>query len=147
MENQFIKILREKYLTNMINKQSLIAKKYFMEMKDRELREREEKIKREIIMAKDDMDKFEEQEMKKIKPIKRNLFDKLIKQNVIRNKTKIIRDKLKDKIIKDKLIDKIINGEKLCINKDFCGIVMPLEKDKILQFKQCKMLYMLILSL
>ena len=147
MENQFIKILREKYLTNMINKQSLIAKKYFMEMKDRELREREEKIKREIIMPKDDMDKLEEQEMKKIKPIKRNLFDKLIKQNVIRNKTKIIRDKLKDKIIKDKLIDKIINGEKLCINKDFCGIVMPLEKDKILQFKQCKMLYMLILSL
>ena len=109
MENQFIKILREKYLTNMINKQSLIAKKYFMEMKDRELREREEKIKREIIMPKDDMDKFEEQEMKKIKPIKRNLFDKLIKQNVIRNKRKIIRDKLKDKIIKDKLIDKIIN--------------------------------------
>ena len=147
MENQFIKILREKYLTNMINKQSLIAKKYFMEMKDRELREREEKIKREIIMPKDDMDKLEEQEMKKIKPIKRNLFDKLIKQNVIRNKRKIIRDKLKDKIIKDKLIDKIINGEKLCINKDFCGIVMPLEKDKILQFKQCKMLYMLILSL
>ena len=147
MENQFIRILREKYLTNMINKQSLIAKKYFMEMKDRELREREEKIKREIIMPKDDMDKFEEQEMKKIKPIKRNLSDKLIKQNVIRNKTKIIRDKLKDKIIKDKLIDKIINGEKLCINKDFCGIVMPLEKDKILQFKQCKMLYMLILSL
>ena len=61
MENQFIKILREKYLTNMINKQSLIAKKYFMEMKDRELREREEKIKREIIMPKDDMEKFEEQ--------------------------------------------------------------------------------------
>ena len=111
MENKFIriKILREKYLTNMLNKQSLIAKKYFIEMKDRELREREEKINREIIMSKDDMDKFEEQEMTKIKPIKRNLFDKLIKQNVIRNETKIIRDKLKDKIIKDKLIDKIIN--------------------------------------
>ena len=93
----------------MLNKQSLIAKKYFIEMKDRELREREEKINREIIMSKDDMDKFEEQEMTKIKPIKRNLFDKLIKQNVIRNETKIIRDKLKDKIIKDKLIDKIIN--------------------------------------
>ena len=111
MENHFIriKILREKYLTNMLNKQSLIAKKYFIEMKDRELREREEKINRDIIMSKDVMDKFEEQEMTKIKPIKRNLFDKLIKQNVIRNKTKIIRDTLTDKIIKDKLIDKIIN--------------------------------------
>ena len=30
---------------------------------------------REIIMPKDDMDKSEEQEMKKIRPIKRNLFD------------------------------------------------------------------------
>ena len=29
------------------------------------------------------MDKFEEQEMKKIQPIKRNQFDWLIKQNVI----------------------------------------------------------------
>ena len=52
-------------------------------------------------MSKDDMDKSEEQEMKKIKQIKRNLFDKLIKQNVIRNKRKIIRDKLIDKIIND----------------------------------------------
>ena len=29
-------------------------------------------------MSKDDMDKSEEQEMKKIRPIKRNLFGKLI---------------------------------------------------------------------
>ena len=34
-------------------------------------------------MPKDDMDKFEEQEMKKIGPIKRNLFDWLIKQNAM----------------------------------------------------------------
>ena len=47
------------------------------------------------------MDKFEEQEMKKIQPIKRNQFDWLIKQNVMGKKAKIIRDKLKDKIIND----------------------------------------------
>ena len=45
-----------------------------------ELKDREEKIKKEIIISKDDMNKFEEQEMRKIQPIKRNLFDKLIKQ-------------------------------------------------------------------
>ena len=52
-------------------------------------------------MSKDHMDNFEEQEMKKIRPIKKNLFDELIKQNVMRNKPKIIRDNLKDKIIRD----------------------------------------------
>ena len=54
------------------------------------------------------MDKFEDEEMKKIRPIKRTLFDKLFKQNVIRNKPKIIRAKLEDKIIRDKLKDKIV---------------------------------------
>ena len=80
-----------------------------MELKDRELKEREEKNKRgieelfykPIIVSKDDMDKFEEQEMKKIRPIKKKLYDWLIKQSVIGKKTKIIRDKLKDKIIND----------------------------------------------
>ena len=77
-----------------------MIKKYFMELEDRELKDREaEKIKREIIMSKDDVDKFAEQEMKKIRPIKRNLFDKLIWKNVTRNKPKTIREKLKDKII------------------------------------------------
>ena len=52
-------------------------------------------------MSKDDLNKFEEQEMKKIMPIKRNWFDWLIKQSVMGKKTKIIRDKLKDKIIND----------------------------------------------
>ena len=46
--------------------------------------------------------------MKKIRPIITNLFDKSIKQNVMRNKPKIIKDKLKDKIFRDKLQDKII---------------------------------------
>ena len=76
-----------------------------MELKDKELKDREEKIKREtrelffkpIIMSKDDMDKLKEQEMKKLRPIKRMWFDRLIKQNVMGNKPKIIRDKSKDK--------------------------------------------------
>ena len=78
-----------------------------MELKDRELKEREGKIKREIIISKNDMDKFEEQEVKKIRPIIRHLFDKSIKQNMMRSKPKIIRENLKDKIIRDKLKDKI----------------------------------------
>ena len=45
------------------------------------------------------MDKFEEQELKKTRPIIRNRFDRLIKQSVIGKKPKIIRDKLKDRII------------------------------------------------
>ena len=73
------------------------------------MKDREEQIKREIaelffkpiMVSKDDMDKFEEQEMKKIRPIKRNWFDRLIKQNVMGKKPKGIRDKLKDKIIND----------------------------------------------
>ena len=56
------------------------------------MKDREEKI---II------DTFEEQETKEIRPIIRNRFDKLIKQNVLKNKPKIIRDILKDKIMKD----------------------------------------------
>ena len=78
-----------------------------MELKDRELKEREGKIKREVITSKSDMDKFEEQEVKKIRPIIRHLFDKSIKQNMMRSKPKIIRENLKDKIIRDKLQDKI----------------------------------------
>ena len=47
------------------------------------------------------MDKFEEQELKKTRPIIRNWFDRLIKQSVMGKKPKIIRDKLKDRIIND----------------------------------------------
>ena len=54
----------------MPNNQSLRAKKYFMELRDTELKDREEKIKREIIKPKDDMNMFEKQEMKKIRPIR-----------------------------------------------------------------------------
>ena len=73
------------------------------------MKDRKEKIKREIgelfhkpiIVSKDDMDKFDEQEMKKIRPIIRKWFDRLIDKNVMGKKHKIIRDKLKDKIIRD----------------------------------------------
>ena len=79
--------IQRKYLKNMQSNQFVMIKnslleldKYFLEFKDRELRDREEKTKREteelfckpIIVSKDDMDKFEEQEMKKIRPIKKN---------------------------------------------------------------------------
>ena len=47
-------------------------------------------------MSKDDLDKFEEQEMKKIRPIIRNWFNMLIKQYVMGKEPKVIRDKLKD---------------------------------------------------
>ena len=40
-----------------------------------------------IIVSKDDMDKFEEQEMKKTRP-----NDRLIKQSVMEEKPQIIRD-------------------------------------------------------
>ena len=54
-----------------------------------------------IIVSKDDIDKFEEHEIKKIRPIKKNLYDWLIKQTMARKKKpKIIRDKLKDKIVR-----------------------------------------------
>ena len=67
-------------------------------MSNRELKDRKEKIKRgirklfymSIIVAKDNVDKFEEQEIKKIRAIK---------QSVMQKKSKIIIDKLKDKII------------------------------------------------
>ena len=111
MENQTIrmKIMREKYFKNMLNNQFLALGNFFLESKDRKLKDTEEKIKREteelfykpVIMSEDDMDKFEEQEMKKIRPIKRNWFDRLIKRNVMGKKPKIIRDKLKDKIVND----------------------------------------------
>ena len=91
MENQEFKNenIERKYLENMQNNQLLRVKnsllelkKDFMEMKDIELKDRK--------VFKDDMDKFEEHEMKKIRPIIRNWFDWLIKQSVMREKPKII---------------------------------------------------------
>ena len=70
---------------------------------------RKEKIKREIeellhklnTVSKDDMDKFEEQEMKKIRPMIKKWSDRLIYKNVMGEKPEIIRDKLRDQIIRD----------------------------------------------
>ena len=78
-------------------------------MKDKELKDRKEKIKGEtekifhkpIVVSKYNLNMCEEQEMRKIKPIIKNWFDRLIKQNVMWKKPKIIRDKLKDKTIND----------------------------------------------
>ena len=54
------------------------------------------------MVSKDDMDKFEEQEMKKIRTIKKKWYEWLIKQSMTREKKpKVIRDKLKDKITRD----------------------------------------------
>ena len=70
---------------------------------------RKEKIKREIeellhklnTASKDHMDKFEEQEMKKIRPMIKKWSDRLIYKNVMGEKPEIIRDKLRDQIIRD----------------------------------------------
>ena len=75
-KNQFLKV-----------KNSLLQlEKDFIELKDSELKDREVKIKREIeelffksiIVSVDDMDKFEQKEMKKIEPIKNTWYDWLI---------------------------------------------------------------------
>ena len=110
------KNIERKYLQNMQNNQFLKVQnslldleKDFMELKNRELKYRKEKIKKEIeklfhkpiIMFKDDMHKFQKPEMKKIRPVIIDWFDGLIKQNVMGKKPKIIRDKLKDEIIND----------------------------------------------
>ena len=79
--------IERKYLKNMRNNQFLKVKnsplesgKDFMGLKEREWEDREEKLReikellqKPIIVSKDDMDKFEEKEMKKIRPIKKKI--------------------------------------------------------------------------
>ena len=96
--NQFLKV-KHSYLE---------LNKYFMELKDWELKDRKEKIKKDveklfhklIVVCKYDIS-LKKKKMKKIRPVIRNRFDGLIKQNVMRKKPKTIRDKFKDKIIND----------------------------------------------
>ena len=72
-----------------------------MNLKDRKLQDRAEKNRRKIkelfyksvAVLKDDTDRFEEQEIKKIKPIRKTWFDQLIKQSVMKKKSKVVRDK------------------------------------------------------
>ena len=79
-------------------------------MKNKKIKKRSEKLFHKlIIMSKDDMDKFEEEEMKNIRPIIRNWFDQLIKQNMMGKKPKTIRNKLKDKTNNDKKRKKMKN--------------------------------------
>ena len=81
--------IKKKYLTNMQRNQFLKVKnrlleleKDFIELKGRELKDREIKIKREIeelflkliIIFIDDLNKFEQKKMKKISPIKKTWY-------------------------------------------------------------------------
>ena len=99
LNNQFVKVKNS----------FLELEKGFKELKDKELKDRKEKIKGEtekifhksIVVSKYNLNMCEEQEMRKIKPIIKNWFDRLIKQNVMWKKPKIIRDKLKGKTIND----------------------------------------------
>ena len=82
--------IERKYLKNMRKNQFLKVKnshlepeKDFIELKDRQLKDREVKVKRElsfkpIIMSIDDMDSFEQKEVTKLRPIKNIWYDWLI---------------------------------------------------------------------
>ena len=99
MENPNYKIenIDRKYLDNMqknqfkegiakVRNSLLEIEKDFIELKDRELKDRELKIKwrdrraifKPIIVSVNDMDKFEQKEMNKIKPTKNTWYDWLI---------------------------------------------------------------------
>ena len=101
-----------KYLKNMQKNQFLKVKnslleleKDFIKLKDRELKDREVKMKQDIeelffkpiIVSKDEMDKFEQKEMKKIRPIKNIWYNSLnnyipepIRKSVGGSKDKIV---------------------------------------------------------
>ena len=76
-KRKLLKIMRKNQFL-MVKNRFLELEKDFTELKDRELKDREGKIKREIeelffkliIVSVDDMDRFEKKEMKKIRPIK-----------------------------------------------------------------------------
>ena len=76
-KRKLLKIMRKNQFL-MVKNRFLELEKDFTELKDRELKDREVKIKREIeelffkfiIVSVDDMDRFEKKEMKKIRPIK-----------------------------------------------------------------------------
>ena len=85
--------IERKYLNNVGKKQFLKVKNGplelgndVIELKDKELKDREVKIKREteellfklIIVSIDDMDKFEQKEMRKIRPLKSTWYEWLI---------------------------------------------------------------------
>ena len=85
MERKFLKIMQKNQFLKVKNS-VLELEKYFIELKDIELKDREIKIKREIeelffkpiIVSIDDMDRFEKKEMKKIGLVKNTWYDWLI---------------------------------------------------------------------
>ena len=95
----------------------LELEKDFIELKDSELTDRDVKIKREIeelpfkpiIVSIDDMHKFEQKEMKKIKPIKNTWHDWLI--NYIPKPMRKSLGGLKDKVIRQIHLSKQCMGE------------------------------------
>ena len=78
MEKKYLKIRKNQFLKEL--------EKYLIRLEDIELKDRKGKIKREIkelifkliIVAIDYMDKFEQKEMKKIRPIKKTWYDWVI---------------------------------------------------------------------
>ena len=81
-ERKFLKIMQKNQFLKVRNS-LLELEKDFIELKDIELKDREVKIKGEIeevffkpiMVSTDDMDKFEQKEMKKIRPIKNTWYD------------------------------------------------------------------------
>ena len=86
----------------------LELEKYFIELKDGKLKDREVKVKREIeqllfkqiVVSIDNMDKFDQKEMKKIRQIKNTWYDWLTVPEPIRKSVGGLKEGgLKDKVI------------------------------------------------
>ena len=109
IERRYLRDIMQNYQFLKVKNSLLEFEKDFIQLKDRESKIRKEKLERDIkglfhkplIVSKDDMDKFEEQIMKKIRPVITKWFDQVINKNVMGKKPKIIRDELKDKIFND----------------------------------------------
>ena len=109
IERRYLREIMQNYQFLKVKNSLLEFEKDFIQLKDRESKIRKEKLERDIkglfhkplIVSKDDMDKIEEQIMKKIRPVITEWFDQVINKNVMGKKPKIIRDELKDKIFND----------------------------------------------
>ena len=109
IERRYLREIMQNYQFLKVKNSLLEFEKDFIQLKDRESKIRKEKLERDIkglfhkplIVSKDDMDKFEEQIMNKIRPVITKWFDQVINKNVMGKKPKIIRDELKDKIFND----------------------------------------------
>ena len=109
IERRYLREIMQNYQFLKVKNSLLEFEKDFIQLKDRESKIRKEKLERDIkglfhkplIVSKDDMDKFEEQIMKKIRPVITKWFDQVINKNVMGKTPEIIRDELKDKIFND----------------------------------------------